>query len=48
MTVIRLRIPAFWLRWRALSFDEEEWFLIVMNAVGWPALLAALYFWGPT
>lgn len=29
-------------------FDEEEWFLLVLNTVGWSALLAAQYFWGPT
>lgn len=32
-------------------FDEEQWFLlylVTLNAVGWPPLLAALWFWGPT
>ena len=28
--------------------DPEDRFLLTRNAVGWPALLAALYFWGPT
>ena len=42
MNGVKLRIE------KLASLDSEELFLIVMNAVGWPALLAALYFWGPT
>ena len=31
-----------------LAYFDPDQLLLILNAVGWPALMAALYFWGPT